>query len=363
MSLDKIFLDFERRVPWPTMIEILRAENLPIGRGWKETSEKASIYLSNHEKSPELIRSLFKCYEEHLRVGEKAVKAFSSDREILQKIADNLSEYKVRDNVFKETYPLSLSREKLEEVSSLPILVDIKKNDNSFAAIYCTKRFLKYQKSLDRSSLTEEARQTIGKFAEIVAIENEVRQCFDLIVIHPDKELIEVRIDISDDISTENRFLAFRRIIDQFNSLLDEVGIKRKIFVSPINFFPLIDRIYESQEEGRVCEMSFTTDGSSIKQEKMRRKNTDLRLEAYHRAGKKAVDHIVPYRLAIQWSKDKYQDIQAEPELYLPGNLRTLSNIEQRLEEVLIRKCSCQSDYSFVFNKIELYLNSENNGK
>jgi hypothetical protein len=154
---------------------------------------------------------------------------------------------------------------------------------------------------------------------------------------------------------SDDRYHAFLQIIDALNLQINNALEIDSILAEPVNLFPTISNLYES-DEGRVCELVFTTDGGSIKHEKMRIRNVDLRVEAYHEAGKKAVDHITPYRLAIRWNFVDSNKVKTEPELLLPGNVRSLS-VNQRLEEAIIEKCSSKEDYDFVFGKIITYLN------
>jgi hypothetical protein len=53
---------------------------------------------------------------------------------------------------------------------------------------------------------------------------------------------------------------------------------------TPVNLFPLIDTLYRSNE-GRVVELGFGTTTASLKHERMRRTQTCLRKETYHKGG------------------------------------------------------------------------------
>lgn len=142
-----------------------------------------------------------------------------------------------------------------------------------------------------------------------------------------------------------------------FNKLVEEkLGIE-KLLKEPINFFPLINNFYMSNDEGKIINLSFTTDEGSIKSEKMRKDKVDLRLETYHKAGKNAVHHITPYHIAILWDFKILERIKNQIELILPGKLYSLSSTNPRLEEVIIEQCIVLEEYNFILQKIDTYLN------
>jgi hypothetical protein len=169
------------------------------------------------------------------------------------------------------------------------------------------------------------------------------------------KELIEVRVDITSGMTFQERSRAFMQTINQFNDLATESFGFETILKESINCFPLIGSLYNS-DEGKIGELAFSTDEGSIKLEKMRRGGIDLRAETYHRAGKQAVHHITPYRLAILWKFSISEELETQPELLLPGKVWALNHSTQNLDEVFITKCSGLEDYNFILEKIITYL-------
>ncbi|NJN92426.1 MAG: hypothetical protein HC878_20050 [Leptolyngbyaceae cyanobacterium SL_5_14] len=243
------------------------------------------------------------------------------------------------------------------EIDSLPKLVEIRSLDTSLAMIFCTKRFFTERTEIDPEGLNTEARKALDDYDELVGIKRYTRQFFDEVILWKNQDFVEVRIDIANGMPSQERSQAFIQVIKQFNAVARQKLNIETALKENINFFPLIDRLYES-DEGKVGELAFTTDEGSIKFEKMRRGEVDLRDETYHRAGRKAVDHITPYRLAILWKFSLSEDLETQPELLLPGQARILSNSTQKLDEVIIRKCSGLEDYNFVLEKIVFYLNN-----
>jgi hypothetical protein len=191
--------------------------------------------------------------------------------------------------------------------------------------------------------------------SEIIGIKRHLRQAYDVIILR-EQGIIEIRIDNPSEMSSDDRHRAFLQTTDSLNYQSKTFSEFDSILSEPINFFPAIKNLYDSSE-GRVCELMFETDGASIKHEKMRRRDIDLRSEAYHKAGKDAVDHITPCRLGIRWNFIDSNSVETEPELLLPGNIRNLGSSNQRLEEAIIERCSSTENYNFVFDKLISYLN------
>ena len=108
--------------------------------------------------------------------------------------------------------------------------------------------------------------------------------------------------------------------------------------------------------ERKVIELGFVTDGGSTKHEKMRKNSTCLRIEPYHDAGKRAIDHITPYRLAVSWDVENLDNFKNTLELSLPGNVKELSEVPPDLGRFSIKNCICIEDYNFVLNKVLTYL-------
>jgi len=356
MLIHQLLDSSRKRVPWSTMRAILKMCNLPVGRGWEDTIKK----LADGSKADEFadgFDQLNEWYCNHLLIGEKAVKLFSVPRRQIDNLITVLASHKIEKTIFHETYPFPLADEMLIGIDSLPKLVEIRNLDTSLAIVFCTKRFFTERTEIDPEGLNTEARKVLGDYDELVGIKRHARQFFDTVILWKNQDFVEVRVDIANGMPSQERSQVFIQVIKQFNTLAKQKLSIETALKDSINFFSLIDCLYES-EEGKVGELAFTTDEGSVKFEKMRRGDVDLRDETYHRAGRNAVDHITPYRLAILWKFPLSDDLETQPELLLPGQVQTLNSLTQELGEVVIRKCSGLEDYNFVLGKIVFYLNN-----
>ena len=354
MLTAQILEAFRQRISWSTMRVILKICDLPVGRGWEQTIKKLTDEkIINDDISA--IGQLKKCYDNHLLVNDKALKIYQLERKKIDKLIASFKDYEPNSTLFHETYPFPLHDERLKEVDFSQKLVEIKDTEDSLALIFCTKRLFTERIQINTELLNKETRKDLIYYDKIIGIKKHYRQFFDVVILSKMRNIIEVRVDITGGLSLDDKSKAFFQTMNQFNTLSKKIALIETPLQESTNFFPLIDRLYES-DEGKVVELAFITDEGSTKSEKMRKGSVDLRTETYHYAGKQAVDHITSYRLAIVWDFQISQTINTKPELLLPGNAQILSNQTQYLGEVCIKNCSCLKDYNLVIKKILTYL-------
>ncbi|AFY58951.1 hypothetical protein Riv7116_6626 [Rivularia sp. PCC 7116] len=355
MLTAQIIEAFSQRISWSTMRVILKICDLPVGRGWEQTIKKLTDEESVNNDISAKIERLKNCYENHLLVNDKAFKIYQLERKNIDKLIAAFRKYKAADTAFHQTYPYPLSDDNLKELDFTQKLVEIRNTEDGLAVIFCTKRLFTERSQINTEQLNDWTRKDLADYDKIIGIKEHYRQFFDVVLLSKKRNTIEIRVDITGSLSLEDKSKAFFQTIQQFNTLSENIALVKTPLQQSINFFSLIDNLYES-DEGKVVELAFITDEGSTKSEKMRKGSIDLRNETYHHAGKKAVHHITSYRLAISWNIQISQGINSQPELLLPGRAQILSNQTQYLDEVCILNCSSLDDYEFVVEKIFTYL-------
>jgi hypothetical protein len=355
MNFDELLNGLKCRVSWPTLNAILLGLEIPIiGRGKNEVIKNLAPYLNEKENIDKANLLLIYFYAQIL-VGEKAVKIFKVETDIVKSLINSFESIEPQKSIFKDKYPFPVSQKELKDVNSSQNLVEIKTIEKGLQLVFCSKRDYTERLGLDLNIIREEERKNLADLSEIIGIKKYARQAYDIVTLR-ERGMIEVRIDNPLKMSSDDRYRAFLKTSDSLNYQIKNISKFDSVLNEPINFFSAIKNLYNSSE-GRVCELWFETDGASIKREKMRKRHIDLRSEAYHKAGKDAVDHITPCRLGIRWNFIDSNSVETEPELLLPGNTRDLGSSNQRLEEAIIERCSSLEDYDFVFDKLISYLN------
>lgn len=351
----QIFEVFRARVPWSVMKVLLGACNMPVSAGWETTIKKI---LHNGEVKDEFAENfelLKDYYSKYILIGEKSVQVYKVSRNEID-IAINFFKFsKIEKSIFHETYPISLSSERLDLAESKPKLVEVQEVGNQTFLVFCTKRYFTERTIINTNALESIVKDSLDNYDEIIGVKKYSKQFFDVVVLWKTKDLVEVRIDIASGMLDRERFRSFLEIVDAFNNLVRSRFKDRNFLGENINMFPLVDVLYQSQE-GRVVELAFLTDEGSVKNEKLRMKNYDLREESYHKAGKKAVHHINPFRVAIIWKFTTLDKLETQPEILLPGSSRSINSFSQKLDEIVVSRCGTLEEYDFIFSKIIDYL-------
>lgn len=342
-----------RRVPWFVMKSLLKHYQLAKGRCWDETIPKLEeIIVKKPEKESELIGTLLSIYREHLIAGDKSVRFFKESNNEIVEISSIFNKHIIPDSPFKNNYPFALSDEELEKTETGLHLTDVINLGKKTFLIFCSKRLISEKTEINPSDFPD-----LEAYTEVIGIKKYNKQFFDVVALDSVNNVIEIRLDVGNKISSDERRAGFDQIKKAFETLVSELACEDYKLGKAVNFFPAINTLYRSQE-GRVCELAFTTEGSSIKHEKMRRKHECLRDEAYHQGGSKAVDgNIAAYRIAVTWEHSEPSTLITQPELLLPGHSSMLSHADTILDEAIITHCAGTTDYDFVIGKLSSFLN------
>jgi hypothetical protein len=367
MTIAQLLDASRKRIPFPVMTAMLRICGLPSSQGWQRMIEVLLVSYASNKEYRDNFDALKKLYYEHLLVGEKSVKIFHVEKSRIDEIITLLNQHPIERVGFHDTYPFPLNDEKLAKMDNEPHLIEVRadQEQGNVSLIFCSKRFFSERKEIDIDELTNETRHELQVYDEIFGIKKYTRQFFDVITFWPEKEMVEIRVDmgVGRGLNTKERGRAFSSNIKtllELLSLIEEQPKDTDLFKNGISLFPAISALYHSNE-GKVVEIGFTTNAGSTKAERMRKKSSiDLRQEIYHKAGKEAVKHITLYRLGILWTIPRKNDTTVHPGLFLPGHVSDLSNPTQSQLHAIVRQCSSTNDYLLIFEKLLQYLNASN---
>lgn len=205
----------------------------------------------------------------------------------------------------------------------------------------------------------------LSGYSEIIGVRKVVYEHVDVVRIsHGVTDLGMLSIDVVLDVSKPgDAVLNQEEITKRFNDYhsmvifaLNTALPGRSSAVDPLNFFPAMEKIYNSTD-GNVCELGFaTTLGGSVKREKMKRNTADLRVETWHAGGRNAIaaaaipDTIDIYRLSVSWKISMSAD---QPILSVPGTYKALSSGDVR--HALILGCTEMASFDFAFSRLLAY--------
>ncbi|WP_246272809.1 hypothetical protein [Oricola thermophila] len=336
-------------MPWPVGRKILNQNSFPRGQGWDRTLEKL-INLSG--QPTESLAELTIALREHTFSGEKLSGFYRVKPEKIGKVRDKILKTKVPDSDYSRLYPVALSDEQLALQPIGSKLAAIEPTDDGVAVVFSSVRVITIREEIELSQFSDEAANLLEDYQEVFGLRTLRFQAFDVVWLPHNGALIDVRVDFPFGTHHDVAVAAFAQTVDTFHKLIGE-----NVLVDELNLFPLIDRIYNDRNEGIVVELGFGTTTASLKHEKMRRKQLDLRDEQYHKGGKAALaSPIEPFRLSVTWKRNAGGGLVSNPELSINSSARAAGGENPTINSVVIRKCMGQADYEFVRSRIETHL-------
>lgn len=337
------------RMPLTVGRAILKSSGITTGQGWENTVEKFRSLEDSPEGVPADAReAAHSLYEQHLRCGEKSVRLYEIEPHVIDQIRSAIAATTVPDSKFKEIYPFMMDQAHLEAIEDLePHLVNISTDDDETVLEFSSKRMIEIREKLSPSELSEDVRAEFEGVDEIVAVRRGFRHMIDAVSIPKSGNVVLARVDSPRDMPTEYSAVAHSKLAETMNNSL---GIKALTVGK--NIFGAIESVYKDANEGTVVEMAFTTRTASIKHEKMRKKNLDLRTEIYHKGGSAAVSgKIDPFRISVRW-KFNVGSVSTPIEASLNSTVRELHSASPILTEVVIRGCTTTEQFQDVIQRI-----------
>lgn len=339
----------KKRMPWSVGRAVLREVGLPTSMGWDKSIEK--IAADNHgQKEPQLLDAL----EEHILCGEKFTKIYEVSKTEHTEAQEFFADADTTDSPYASAFPLPLPDGEMEKLDGTPILTRVIKNDDGIGGVFCNWVKITTREKIQVSEYTDDPSRFTSQFDEIVGLKFENVQLFNVVWVPHGSPAVEVRTDYPDGMKTDEAHAIQSTVRRTFNDLMSfEID-------NPIDLFGLLEAMYNDVDEGQVVELGFTTTTASVKQEKMRKPNTDLRTEKYHMSGKNGLGTpIEPYRMSIRWPRFQ-DDLKLVPELTLAGTARGRSNMNTPgavgISGASIRNCAGRADYEFVVQRIRHHL-------
>lgn len=337
------------RMPWSVGRKVLVENGLPRGRGWHQTTEKLR---KAGEETAAHIDELSLALREHTLCGEKLSTFYNIDPKVLEHVRANLALIEVKDNAFARAFPAILLDDELSVQLNGFILTAVEGTEDGVGVVFSSARVITVREEIEPSEISDGVSGILDEYDKLIGLKTVRFQAFDVVWVPHDGTLVDVRIDYPEGTHHDVSLAAHARAVDAFHNLMDE-----SILDQPVNLFPLIDRIYNDPSEGTVVELGFGTTTASLKNEKMRRKQLDLREEQYHKGGKAALKSpIEPFRLSVTWNRKAGGGIVSTPELSVNSSARAAGGANPTIESVVIRKCMGQADYEFVRSRIEHHL-------
>jgi hypothetical protein len=114
------------------------------------------------------------------------------------------------------------------------------------------------------------------------------------------------------------------------------------------NLFPLIATLY-NQADGRVLSLGHSTGTRSVKDEKMRGRNLDLREELFHKSGLLAIGRTDAFSICKQWDKPNGSGVLS---ITIPGHFSMAGQPTSWVHYAELEGATTDDDMAFLLSKL-----------
>jgi hypothetical protein len=363
--------NIDKRIPLPDFASKLRELDLPVSNSWSKTVAALTEIAENPKNSPDVISSLeaiTSWVSEYFRYSSKAIFIFdfpNSKPGKIQDLADdfrkNLRHVGVRRD-HPATFPGLLDKDELTSFNGKTMLRKVYRQTGGVSFVFSSIREYQIRETIAISPADTQAVGKLDGYSKVVGIRTALHEQIDTIRFRwtgksaSSTPTIEMILDITKpggSILNSNEILIRSK---EYRSIINTCLLRSNgsfVIPSELNFFPVIQKIYNSKE-GNVCELGFVTMlGNSMKTEKMKRNSADLRSETWHAGAMVAIasaptpDTIDIYKLNVSWRITMSDD---EPILSIPGSYRALSSAS--IDHAIILGCTGRSSFDFTYGRL-----------
>lgn len=316
--------------------------------GWDRTVEA----FAENSLSAEQEALAENAMKEHILCGEKLVQFFSVGEDEIASIRQAVLAVPIPESDFQKAYPSLLAEADLKKAPYTPTLVARENGDDGVGLVFASVRVVTVREELDLGDLGDGAADALSDFDEIVGVRNVRLQALDIVWVPHEGTNIDTRTDYPKGMHSDVAYVAADRLREAFN-----ITLGFEALAMPENLFPLINSMYRDKDEGHVVELGFGTTTKSLKDEKMRGRNSDLRKEPYHIGGKGNLQtDIEPFRISVAWDRSIGPKRTSTPELSIHGNSRIGLSENPIITAAIVRRCMGLADFEHVRSRVNKHL-------
>jgi hypothetical protein len=341
--MKKLFRTMRHRMSWTNAKKILNANGIATSHGWDGTLKKVAdsgVQVDHGKLEDALV--------EHLLCGEKYTKLYpvaASKREAIQHTISNIE---IDDGPAYKSYPHLMEHDDLHSGTGDMSVVQVESNEDGVGVVLSSVFWIKKREEILFDDF-EDPSAMRTRYDEVVGLVREPVQLFHVVWMPHHRDFLEIRVDHPRGVA-EADVHGLHSVLKTLVNKWATVDINE-----PVNLFPAVLPFYDDAKEGTVTQMTFQTTTGGIKDEKMprRRKDADQRTEAYHVAGKSAVEAIAIYRITVEWN------FAEDSVFYIPSISLSASgpsgkgqNGSPIITGALINNCVRAADYEFVIDRL-----------
>lgn len=350
-----------RRAPTRIAQKIIKNAGIKTGRSIEDTL----VYVDSIK--PE---SVFKIYnklkanlEDFHLFGPKVVRVLEITEDGQDEVRQFFKTLKVDDTSIESTaFPKPLGPKRLSSLAlSTPNLIREYKSPTGTLYLFSYKSVVSLRETYTGKEV-DYFGDKASSFDKIIAIKEKNIQFFNSIFVTSDFKRVELRVDLAEQIG----ITTLREVMDTFEGKINSKFFdtyKKPIPSARINFFPLIQKIYDASDDGYIFDLSFQCPTGANRNENLSayKKSLDikdLRKEEYHVAGTTKIGNVfIPYKIGVYWdSENTGNEVSGEPELILSGTLLMAKANTSILDHAIISNTISEKDFNYVVAAINDYV-------
>jgi hypothetical protein len=355
LNASKIITVFSDRMKWGVFSKSIKNNDFPTAMNYEKLIGKIENLTNSTEGNIaiDVICNLTDKLKEHAISGEKSVRLARVLPEYIE--AFNIYVLGVLDGLDFQDGQWLFEREPSLGVEETPEVVHSMAMDRGLVWVFNSTRETTSKEEIPSSAVSSDYKVNCAQSEKFFVIKKIIQRCHDVIFYDPESGVIEFRIDNPLGFSTNERTEAFHMLEVAFRAhCMERLG--QQINFKTYELFPTIDALYQMPAgDGRVVELSFTTDEGGIKNSKKRFNDGCILEEEFHKSGCAGInDQLTPYKIARVWPF-KSAMFNSEPELMLPGSLRMVSQSTAGgliLGEFLVTKSVGHNDFKMITDKL-----------
>jgi hypothetical protein len=211
-----------------------------------------------------------------------------------------------------------------------------------------------HREPISISDMTVAQQRVFAEYDELIGVKTRAVPCFDTVVVDPETDLIQIRVDFKPGMTEDKETPAFQRAVGELNRIAEKHIGHFAASVGLMDLHPAIDPLYTDDSCGRVTTLGFVATGkassSNNRGQLHRTKTKDFRKDDFHSGGKANVDRIDPYTIGVTWdAKPPKSDLYLE----IHGNARAIYKSSLRSVTVAtIAGCTDSADFDFVSGQV-----------
>lgn len=329
----------------------LRAHDMPSASGWGPLLAKYDAL--NYDAIPtfwnDYLQALQSLLYNAIRCSSSVVWFFEAPTDELNGLIRWLPGLVDQSAPFHRAFPYPLDEDDLRNQSMTPVSTKFEVFSDEYVLFMCAKRAFKEREPVVFTDMAANVRDALSGYDELIGVRSGYTQGFDRIIVRPQAGYLELHIDLCCPLNTDELVQYCGTYISRFKDAIRPLsGDSLSWLGDAKNLFPRIAALYNAQD-GRVLSLGHATGTKSIKEERMRGRDLDLREELFHKHGIEAIQDTDAYSIKKGWPSPTGSCV---PSAEIHGHFSRAGAAHAAVQHAIIENCATPSDFDLVRSKL-----------